>query len=95
MSKRKVTQIAEADGRLHALCQDGTVWHFEDKRWLVLPPIPQGIILGQGEDPPPPEDEEGETTLDVGARPPPDCGCAPGQCQEALTHTRVRGCKRR
>ena len=44
--ERKIVQIAQADGWLISLCNDGTVWKFFYDRdgWEKLPPIPQGDV---------------------------------------------------
>lgn len=42
MKDRKPIQIAAADGRILALCDDGTIWriHISDDEWRRLPNIP-------------------------------------------------------
>jgi hypothetical protein len=40
-SVRKVIQIAEVNGILHALCDDGTIWALGVNGWVSFPSVPK------------------------------------------------------
>jgi hypothetical protein len=41
MGERRINQICSHDGKLYAVCDDGTLWNYELMNWWLVKQIPQ------------------------------------------------------